>query len=167
MEPSLSHLDQQGRARIVDITGKQPTQRHAVARCVVHLGSAATGSRRDEHDTDQVLDAARIVATMAGKQTAGLIPLCHPILIDKVEVECALVDSVVEIRATVESFERTGLEMEALTACAFAALALVSELGDAGRDAVVEELTVLQKSGGRSGDWHRTPSGGLHLGDPA
>ena len=152
----LSHVDQYGRARIVDITAKEPSQRRAVAGCRIDLTRRGAELMRDRLEGTRILDAARITGVMAGKDTFRLVPLCHQILIDNLVVECTLDGSSVEVRVTAESFERTGLEMEALTACTFAALALVAELGQAGHEAVIEGLVVLEKSGGRSGDWRRS-----------
>lgn len=150
----LTHVDGQGRARIVDITAKQPSQRRAVASCDVHSGAGSFGVLADE-EVRRIIETARMAGTVAGKETSRLIPLCHPILIDTMIVDCRWTGTVFEVDATVQSYERTGLEMEALTACAFAALVVVGELGMAGHDPVVEDLAVLEKSGGRSGDWHR------------
>ena len=151
----LTHLDEHGRARMVDVTAKPRTARLAVAvrgrhhrrrRCRV----------RDACDGMDPVEAARVAGMQAAKQTSSLIPLCHPIRIDRVSVDVEVTAHRVEITAVTEIVERTGVEMEALTACAIAGLSLVGGLLDCDPDASVEELTLWHKSGGRSGEWQRS-----------
>jgi cyclic pyranopterin monophosphate synthase len=148
----LTHLDGRGRARMVDVTGKPLTRRVAVARCSV-VTEAVPSRTQDGID---IVEAARFAGILAAKQTASLIPLCHPIRIDGVRVDVELQPHRFEVSAVTEIVERTGVEMEALTACAVAALTLVKALADLDPTASIEDLTVWHKSGGRSGVWERT-----------
>jgi cyclic pyranopterin phosphate synthase len=152
----LTHLDERGRARIVDVTAKPLTRRLAVARCAVVTtvdAVAALGAPRDGVDP---VEAARVAGMQGAKQTSALIPLCHPIRIDSVSVEVEVFPHRIEITAVTEIVERTGVEMEALTACAVAGLTLVSSLLGRDPEVSIEELTLWHKSGGSSGEWQRT-----------
>jgi cyclic pyranopterin phosphate synthase len=152
----LTHIDDHGRARMVDVTGKPLTRRVAVAKCAV-VTAADTARIIDAYpDGVDIVEAARFAGILAAKQTASLIPLCHPIRIDGVSVEVAVKPHRFEVSAVTEIVERTGVEMEALTACAMAALSLVKALTGTDPSASIEELTLWHKSGGRSGDWVRT-----------
>jgi cyclic pyranopterin phosphate synthase len=154
--PRLSHLDAAGHARMVDVSGKAETVRQATAKGSVRMqpetlsliasGKAAKGD---------VLAVARIAGIMAAKRTAEWIPLCHPLPIESVALELALDDahSVVEITATVRTTGRTGVEMEALTAVSAAALTVYDMLKAADRGMRIENIRVVQKSGGKSGDF--------------
>lgn len=151
----LTHLDDQGKARMVDVTGKPQTHRRAEARCVV----------RTRVDTEALLSAppggvdliasAQVAGMQAAKVTAGLIPLCHPIRLEGIEVEIHRRDGSFEVIARAEITERTGVEMEALTACMGAALTLVAACLELDPETAVDELAVWHKSGGRSGTWAR------------
>jgi cyclic pyranopterin monophosphate synthase len=155
----LTHLDARGRARMVDVMSKPLTRRLAAARCaVVTVADAAQALGETALGLDPV-EAARFAGMQAAKQTSSLIPLCHPIHIDRVSVEVDVQAHRIEVRATAEITERTGVEMEALTACAMTALTLVAALAHADREATVEDLTLWHKSGGRSGNWERTGPG--------
>ncbi|MGO8859455.1 MAG: cyclic pyranopterin monophosphate synthase MoaC [Acidimicrobiales bacterium] len=149
----LTHIDGHGRARMVDVTAKPLTRRVAVAKCSVVTGADA--SRAGEGIDIDVIEAARVAGMLAAKQTASLIPLCHPIRIDGVRVDVVRHAHRFEVSAVTEIVERTGVEMEALTACAVAALTLVKALADLDPAASIEDLTLWHKSGGRSGDWER------------
>jgi cyclic pyranopterin phosphate synthase len=151
----LTHLDTSGRARMVDVTGKPRTHRIAVARAAVVTTTDAVELLRGGHGSQDIVEAARLAGIMAAKQTSTLIPLCHPIQVDAVSVEVRVLRHRCEVQARAEVVERTGVEMEALTACAVSALTLVSALHDHDLEASVEELTLWHKSGGRSGDWDR------------
>jgi cyclic pyranopterin phosphate synthase len=156
----LTHIDEHGRARMVDVTAKPLTRRVALARCAVVTAADATkvlGEGQDGHDP---VEGARFAGIQAAKQTASLIPLCHPIRIDRVTVDVAVDVHKIEVSAVTEIVERTGVEMEALTACAVAALSLVKALFDVDPEASIEELTLWHKSGGRSGNWERNGPGG-------
>jgi cyclic pyranopterin phosphate synthase len=160
-EGALTHLDAQGHAHMVDVTAKPLTRRLAVARCTVvttvdavtALGGAGTG-------IDPV-EAARVAGVQGAKQTSSLVPLCHSIRIDHVSVDVEVSLHRIEITAVTAVTERTGVEMEALTACAIAALTVVSSLLELDPEVSMEDLTLWHKSGGRSGDWQRSELGGL------
>ena len=155
-ESGLTHIDGQGRARMVDVTQKPLTRRIAVAKCVVatEVGTARALSAREEGL--DVVEAARFAGIQAAKQTASLIPLCHPIRIDRVTVDIGVETHHFAVSAITEIVERTGVEMEALTACAVAALTLFHALLEVDPSATIEALTLWRKSGGRSGEWERT-----------
>jgi cyclic pyranopterin phosphate synthase len=158
----LTHLDDHGRARMVDVMGKALTRRVALARCAVVTRADATKVLTETPDGLNVVEGARFAGIQAAKQTSSLIPLCHPIRIDGVRVDVTVGVHRIEISAVTEIVERTGVEMEALTACAFAALTLVEALMQVDPEASVEELTLWHKSGGRSGNWERQgPEGRL------
>jgi cyclic pyranopterin phosphate synthase len=155
MNTPLTHIDEQGRARMVDVTGKPLTRRVAVAKCAVLTTADATVVLAATPDGLDIVEAARLAGVQAAKRTSALIPLCHSIRIDHVSVEVVLGRHRVDISAVTAITERTGVEMEALTACAAAALTLVKGLIDVDPEVSVEELTLWHKSGGRSGDWVR------------
>ncbi len=165
----LTHIDERGRARMVDVTGKPLTRRVAVARCSV-VTQVDTSRATDVGDGDgggiDIVEAARFAGIQAAKQTASLIPLCHPIRIDGVQVDVVVRPHRFEVSAVTEIVERTGVEMEALTACAMAALTLVKALADLDPTASIEDLTLWHKSGGRSGDWERRGPDGRMAHDP-
>ena len=153
----LTHVNEHGAANMVDITAKQPSERRAVARCQVTLASGALDYLADERDANRVFSEARAVGIMAAKRTSRLIPLCHPIHVDGLSLDFEVGVGVVHVHAVAEAFERTGLEMEALTACAVAALSIVGEFRKFEPKATIGELALWEKSGGRSGDWRRPP----------
>jgi cyclic pyranopterin phosphate synthase len=158
----LTHLDERGRARMVDVTAKPLTRRVAIARCTVVTVADATRALGETAQGLDPVEAARFAGIQAAKHTSSLIPLCHPIHLDRVSVEVQVRAHRIEVSATAAITQRTGVEMEALTACAMAALTLVKALGDADQEASVEDLTLWQKSGGRSGNWERSgPDGRL------
>jgi cyclic pyranopterin phosphate synthase len=152
----LTHIDGQGRARMVDVTQKPLTRRIAVAKCVVatEVGTARALSASEEGL--DIVEAARFAGIQAAKQTASLIPLCHPIRIDRVRVDIGVEAHHFAVSALTEIVERTGVEMEALTACGVAALTLLHAVLEVDPSASIEALTLWHKSGGRSGDWERT-----------
>jgi cyclic pyranopterin monophosphate synthase len=162
----LTHIDSAGRARMVDVSGKPWTRRRAVARCRVLLGDAtdafcategansATGAGRG---LAEVLDAARLAGIQAAKQTPRLIPLCHPLSSSEVRVRTSVADGTIEVESHAEVIGPTGVEMEALTACAIAGLSLLAAVLPRHPEARIDELTLWEKSGGRSGTWVRTP----------
>jgi cyclic pyranopterin phosphate synthase len=150
----LSHMDDAGRPRMVDVTGKPDTARKAVARGAVRM-QAATFQLIKEGGAAKgdVLAVAQLAGTMAAKRTPDLIPLCHPILIGNIQVEFNLDEknSTVEITATVESTGKTGVEMEALTATAVAALTIYDMCKAVDRSMKIENIRLVHKSGGKSG----------------
>jgi cyclic pyranopterin phosphate synthase len=144
---------------MVDVTGKPLTRRVALARCAVVTAADATRVLAQVPDGLDVVEGARFAGIQAAKQTSSLIPLCHPIRVDRVAVDISVDVHRVEISAVAEIVERTGVEMEALTACAVAALTLVEALIRVDPDTSLEELTLWHKSGGRSGNWERRGHG--------
>jgi cyclic pyranopterin phosphate synthase len=164
--PGLTHIDRKGRARMVDVTGKPLTRRVAVARCAVMTEVGTSRALAGTPDGIDVIEAARFAGIHAAKCTASLIPLCHPIRIDGVTVDVVTGPDRFEITAVTEIVERTGVEMEALTACAVAALTLVKALAEVDPAASVEDLTLWHKSGGRSGDWERSGPDGRMIHQP-
>jgi cyclic pyranopterin phosphate synthase len=154
----LTHFDEQGRARMVDIGAKDETHRVAVARAAVRMQPATLQLVIERRAAKgDVLGVARVAGIMAAKKTHELIPLCHPILLTKVEVDLAPDEerSAVEIEARVETLGRTGVEMEALSAVSIAALTVYDMLKAVDRGMVISEIRLEQKSGGRSGAWER------------
>src|SRR3984885_4211365 len=123
MPPEFTHLDPLGRARMVDVTAKEPSHRRAVARCRVYM-EPETASRiaSGAITKGDVLAVARVAGIQAAKQTANLLPLCHPLLVGSVFVNFRIEEAHVEVESQVDTFDRTGVEMEALTACTIAAL---------------------------------------------
>ncbi|WP_049578403.1 cyclic pyranopterin monophosphate synthase MoaC [Streptomyces sp. SBT349] len=157
--PHLTHLDASGAARMVDVSGKDVTARTAratgrvrVAPRVVELLRGADGGL----PKGDALATARIAGIMGAKRTPELVPLCHPLAISGVTVELTVVDDAVEIEATVRTTDRTGVEMEALTAVSVAALTLVDMVKAVDKAAVISDIRVEEKSGGASGDWSRS-----------
>jgi cyclic pyranopterin phosphate synthase len=148
----LSHIDAHGHARMVDVTQKAQTHRVAVARCSIASSRSAIASVIESQEND-VLAAARVVGILAAKQASDLIPLCHPLLIGDVALEFMLGADRIDIEARVECFGQTGVEMEALMACAIAALAICDRCRTLDPLVAVEGLRVWEKRGGRSGTW--------------
>lgn len=153
----LSHLDDRGAARMVDVGDKKVTSRRAVAEGRVRASDALLDAiEGDEVGKGNVLDVARLAGIQAAKQTHALIPLCHQIPLDHVAVDAWVERPWVRLRAAAQATARTGVEMEALAAVAVAALTVV-DMGKAiDRAMVVEEIRVVEKTGGRRGD-HRAP----------
>ena len=147
-EPSFSHLDSDGRLRMVDISDKEPSRRVAQASCTVKTKEKPRGNFSN-------VQYARLAGIQAAKRTADLIPLCHPLVLAQIQVEIEENEWGYDVRAEVVTTGRTGVEMEALTACAFAALTLIDSLLEVDPTIRVENLTLLRKSGGKSGDWGR------------
>jgi indole-3-glycerol phosphate synthase len=159
-DPGFTHLDAEGRARMVDISDKQETDRVAIAGArVVMRPETLERIRSGDVAKGDVLAVARLAGIMAAKRTAELIPLCHPLALTSVEVdlECAAERSAVEISATCRLRGRTGVEMEALTAASVAALTVYDMCKAVDRGMVVTDLRLLRKSGGKSGNWEAEP----------
>ena len=153
--PRLTHFDEQGRAAMVDVSAKPETERLAVARGRVVM-DPATLARIQEGAVGKgdVLGVARLAGIMAAKRTGDLIPLCHPLMLSKVAVDLVPAPpDAVEIEATVKVTGRTGVEMEALTAVAVAALTVYDMCKALDRGMRIEGVRVSHKSGGRSGTW--------------
>ncbi|MCL3817787.1 cyclic pyranopterin monophosphate synthase MoaC [Aeromicrobium wangtongii] len=152
----LTHVDETGAARMVDVTAKDVTARTATARGRVEVSAEVIGLLRGEGvPKGDALAVARIAGIMAAKRTPDLIPLCHPLAIGGVEVDLAVEDDAVSIRATVRTADRTGVEMEALTAVSVAALTVVDMVKAVDKLARITDVEVVAKSGGKSGDWRR------------
>jgi cyclic pyranopterin phosphate synthase len=156
----LTHFDDEGRAQMVDVGAKPETAREAVASGRVLLRAETLARvRAGTVDKGDVLGTARLAAIAGLKRTSELIPLCHPLRVTGVEVALEATDQGgpprVEIRATVRAFDRTGVEMEALTAVAVAGLTLYDMLKAIDRDMVIGEVRLEAKRGGKSGDWTR------------
>ena len=154
----LTHFNEQGEAHMVDVGSKQPTARRAVAEGWIRM-SASTLDQIMAGTTKKgdVLGIARLAGIMATKHTANLIPLCHPLSLTHVTVdlECRPDTSVVYCRATTETHDRTGVEMEALNAVQVALLTVYDMCKAADRGMVIESVRLVEKSGGRSGAWKR------------
>ena len=133
------------------------THRQAVARCTVSTSRAAITSMAATQE-NEVLASARVIGIQAAKLTPDLVPLCHPLLIGDVAIDFVVTDHAVEVEARVECFGQTGVEMEALTACAGAALAICDLCRQLDPLMSIRELRVWEKRGGRSGNWHYEPS---------
>ncbi len=155
------HLDARGHARMVDVTGKATTGRRALARGRVALAPAAAARFADTPGLKDALAEARTAALFAAKATSDLLPLCHPIRIGEVTVDFELRPDGVEIAASIEAADRTGVEMEALTACVVAALTLLAHCSLHDLTASIEDVAVWEKSGGRSGTWQRRNDGAV------
>lgn len=153
----LTHVDDEGRVRMVDVSGKTVTRRIAVASCVVRM-TPATVERLDDLAKGDALAVARIAGIQGAKRTAELVPLCHPLPLESVEIGLETGDGSVRIRSRVVTTGRTGAEMEALVACATAALALYDMVKSVERDAEIDELRLEEKRGGSSGDFVRGSS---------
>ena len=155
-DEGFTHLDSEGRARMVDVSGKEVTQRRAVARARVTMQEETAQALADGTVAKgDVLAVARVAGIQAAKRTSELIPLCHPLMLNSVQVDLTPGPSWVDIEATAETVDRTGVEMEALTACSVAALTVYDMCKARDRAMQVEALGLVEKSGGRSGDWHR------------
>lgn len=152
----LTHVDESGAARMVDVSEKAVTARVATASGRVLVSAEVVALLRGEGvPKGDALAVARIAGIMGAKQTPALIPLCHPLAISGVSVELEVEDDAVAIEATVRTTDRTGVEMEALTAVSVAALTVVDMVKAVDKGAVISEVRVESKAGGRSGDWVR------------
>ena len=152
----FTHLDEAGAARMVDVTDKDTTARTAVATGRVLVSPDVIELLRgDGVPKGDALAVARIAGIMGAKQTPALIPLCHPLAISSVTVDLTVSDESVDITATVRTTDRTGVEMEALTAVSVAALTVVDMVKAVDKAAVITDIRVESKTGGKSGDWSR------------
>jgi cyclic pyranopterin phosphate synthase len=153
---SFSHLDDAGAARMVDVSAKDSTPRTATATGRVDLSAECVALLRDGAvPKGDVLAVARVAGIMAAKRTPDLVPLCHPLAITGVDVDLRVDDGGVAVSATVRTTDRTGVEMEALTAVAVACLTVVDMTKAVDRAAVITAVQVEHKAGGRSGTWQR------------
>jgi cyclic pyranopterin phosphate synthase len=154
MSDGLTHLNSSGEAKMVDVTGRDVTVREAIASAQVILSSQVVALLRDgSTPKGDVLSTARIAGIMAAKKTSELIPLCHPIAINKISIELAITDAGVDISSHVITSDRTGVEMEALTAVA--GLTIIDMIKALDPAAEISAIHVDSKSGGKNGDWKR------------
>ena len=153
----FTHLDPLGRARMVDVTPKEPSHRRAIARGRVHMtpetASAVTQGAIKKGD---VLAVARVAGIQAAKRASDLIPLCHPLMVGAVTVNFEISDAAIEVEAAVDTFDRTGVEMEALTACSVAALTIYDMCKSMDKSMVIGDIALWEKTGGKSGTYRRS-----------
>lgn len=150
----LTHIDEAGAARMVDVSGKAATIRTAAAQGRIRMSAAAAQAIRDSNVAKgDVLAAARLAGIMAAKRTAELIPLCHPLPLSAVDLALAVGDADVTATATVRTTYVTGVEMEAMTAVSVALLTVYDMAKSIDKSMVIESVRLLAKSGGKSGDW--------------
>lgn len=153
---TFTHLDDAGHARMVDVTAKQPTVRSASARGLVRCSSEVVAALRSGTvPKGDVLAVARIAGIQAAKRTPDLLPLAHVIGVHGAVVDLDITDDGVEVQATVRTADRTGVEMEALTAVSVAALAIVDMVKALDKATSIEAVRIVSKTGGKSGDWQR------------
>lgn len=152
----MTHLDESGAARMVDVGDKSVSARSATARARVTVSPEVVALLRGEGvPKGDALGVARIAGIMAAKRTPDLIPLCHPIALDGVDLDLDVHDDGVQITATVRTHDRTGVEIEALTAVTVASVAVIDMVKAVDKSARIAGAEVIAKSGGRSGDWRR------------
>jgi cyclic pyranopterin phosphate synthase len=152
----FTHLDERGAARMVDVSAKDVTARTATAAGRVVVSAEVVRLLRDSSlPKGDAIAVARLAGIMAAKRTPDLVPLCHPIAIHGVDVELTVEDAAVAIRATVRTADRTGVEMEALTCVTVAGLALIDMVKAVDPAAIITDVRVLEKTGGKTGTWTR------------
>lgn len=150
----LTHLDESGAARMVDVGGKAETVRSATASGRIRMAPETLAAIRDgSGPKGDVLAAARIAGIMAAKKTGELIPLCHPLALDTVSVDFTFADGAIEVTARAALTGKTGVEMEALTAASIALLTIYDMAKALEKGMVIEQVRLLEKTGGKSGDW--------------
>lgn len=150
----LTHLDEQGNARMVNVGGKAETQRVAIASGRIRMSADALAAIRDGNTPKgDVLAAARIAGIMAAKKTAELIPLCHPLALESVTLDFAFEDGAVRAAATAALTGKTGVEMEAMTATCVALLTIYDMAKALDKGMVIDEVRLIEKRGGKSGTW--------------
>jgi len=151
----LTHVDDKGAARMVDVADKVATVREATAECVVRMAPETVRAVREGTPKGDALQVARVAGIMAAKKTADLIPLCHPLPLTSVSVDFEFIDAGVRVTTKARVVGQTGVEMEALTAAAVAGLTLIDMTKGVERGVYLETVRLLEKSGGRSGTWKR------------
>jgi cyclic pyranopterin phosphate synthase len=154
----LTHVDEHGAARMVDVAAKPVTAREAIAECLVRMAPATVRAVREGTAKGDALQVARVAGIMAAKRTPELIPLCHPLPLTSVAVDFEFVTGGVRVQVTARVVGQTGVEMEALTAAAVAGLTLIDMTKGVERGVYIETVRLLEKSGGRSGTWKRPPA---------
>lgn len=150
----LSHYDSSGRAHMVDVSGKLPTRREAVAEAFIELNEKVLAAL-PQNPKGNPLEVARFAGIQAAKKTSDLIPMCHPLPLSFVDVEATVVPRGVQIRATAATVAGTGVEMEAMTAASVAALTIYDMTKALDKGIVIREVRLLSKSGGKSGEYRR------------
>ncbi|MGB3165600.1 MAG: cyclic pyranopterin monophosphate synthase MoaC [Alteraurantiacibacter sp.] len=151
----LTHLDEAGAARMVDVGGKAESARLATATGRIAMSKATLAAVRDgSGPKGDALAVARVAGIMAAKRTGELIPLCHPLALDSVKVDFAFEEGGIRVTATASLTARTGVEMEALTAATVSLLTIYDMAKALEKGMVIEEVRLLAKTGGKSGDWH-------------
>lgn len=160
MADELTHFDSHGASRMVDVGQKPVTSRQAMASCVVEMQPTTLQMVVDRgHAKGDVMEVARLAGIMAAKRTGDLIPLCHPLGLDAVELQIAAEgENRLRIEAIVRTTGRTGVEMEAMTAATVAALTVYDMVKSVDRGVVIDCVRLESKSGGKSGDWQRPPN---------
>jgi len=152
----FSHIDESGRARMVDVTGKQSTLRVARAKGLVKMSAQTLVQIRNRGlAKGDPLETARIAGILAAKNASQLIPLCHPLALNHVDIQCEILERGIEIEVSVTSEGKTGVEMEALTAVAVAGLTIYDMCKAIDREMVISDVRLVEKSGGRSGRYQR------------
>ena len=155
----FTHLDPAGRARMVDVTPKDPSHRRAIAKGrVLMTAETALAVAQGAIKKGDVLAVARVAGIQAAKRCSDLIPLCHPLLVGAVTVNFEILDTSIVIESQVETVDRTGVEMEALTACSVAALTVYDMCKSKDRSMVISDIALWEKTGGRSGHYGREDS---------
>ncbi len=155
MAKRLTHIDEKGAARMVDVADKVASVREATAECVVRMAPETVEAVREGTPKGDAIQVARVAGIMAAKKTSELIPLCHPLPLTSVSVDFEFVSGGVRVIARARVVGQTGVEMEALTAAAVAGLTLIDMTKGVERGVYLESVRLLEKSGGRSGTWKR------------
>jgi cyclic pyranopterin monophosphate synthase len=157
MRKSLTHIDADGTARMVDVGAKPETQRLAIASGRIRMSAAALAAiRAGDAPKGDVLGTARIAGIMAAKRTGDLIPMCHPLMLDAVNIDFAFEDDAVRATATASLTGRTGVEMEAITAVSIALVTIYDMAKALDKGMVIEDIRLIEKRGGKSGLWRAT-----------
>ena len=156
MDKKFSHLDNKGNARIVDISKKKKSSRYAKAKATVWLSKKIlTMIKNDEFKKGNVINVARIAGIMGAKHTSSLIPLCHNINLDSSDIEFRFLGEELEIVSTIKSEEKTGVEMEALTAVTVSALTIYDMVKGVDKSVYIKDISLLEKKGGKTGDYNK------------
>ena len=153
----LTHIDEDGKAQMVDVGYKEDTNRSATASGKDFMGvETIEALKKQELKKGDVLGVARVAGIQAAKKTSDLIPLCHPLVINFVSVDFKIKERHVEIEVTVKTFGKTGVEIEALTACSVTALTIYDMCKAVDKSITIEEVKLVEKTGGKSGNWYRS-----------
>ena len=156
MDKKFSHLDNKGNARIVDISKKKKSSRYARAKATVWLSKKIlTMVKKDKLNKGDVINVARIAGIMGAKHTSSLIPLCHNINLDSSDISFSFLEEELEIVSTVKSEEKTGVEMEALTAVSVSALTIYDMVKGVDKSVYIKDISLLEKKGGKTGDYNK------------